>query len=124
MTAFPAPDGASSFVCCARLGISGTSFEETRMIRKTRSASQLQDEVSRRIQRLPDVLDEGVKIRVPRPRLQEPDATGCNWDISHFGNMAGHERDIAAIVAAMRKEFNLATGEKDLDSLFGNPSSE
>jgi hypothetical protein len=90
------------------------------MIRKTRSASQLQDEVSRRIHRLPDILDEGVKIRVPRPQSQEPDETGCNWDIRHFGNMAGHEREVAAIVAAMRKEFNLATGEKDLGSLFGD----
>jgi hypothetical protein len=91
------------------------------MIRKTRTASQLQDEVSRRIQRLPGLVEEGAKIRVPRPQLQEPDATGCNWDIKHFGNLAGYERDVAAIVAAVRKEFNLSTETKDLNSLFGEP---
>ncbi|HEY4352939.1 MAG TPA: hypothetical protein VGN31_17035 [Paraburkholderia sp.] len=90
------------------------------MIRKPRTASQLQDEVSRRIQRLPDIADEGVKIRVPRPQLQEPDATGCNWDMKHFGNLAGHERDVAAIVAAVRKEFNLSTETRDLNNLFGD----
>jgi hypothetical protein len=91
------------------------------MIRKTRTASQLQDEISRRIHRLPDIVDEGVKIRVPRPRMQKPDADGCNWDIQHFGNLAGYERDVAAIVAAARKEFNLSTEASDLDQLFGAP---
>ncbi|CAB3747698.1 hypothetical protein [Paraburkholderia solisilvae] len=90
------------------------------MIRKTRTASQLQDEVSRRIQRLPDIVEEGVKIRVPRPQLQQPDASGCNWDMKHFGNLAGHERSVAAIVAAVRKEFSLSTDTKDLNSLFGD----
>jgi hypothetical protein len=94
------------------------------MIRKTRTASQLQDEVSRRIQRLPDIVEEGVKIRVPRPQLQPPDASGCNWDMKHFGNLAGHERSVAAIVAAVRKEFNLSTDTKDLGSLFGDATPE
>jgi hypothetical protein len=48
------------------------------MIRKTLNASQLQQEVSRRIHRLQKFVDDGVKIRVPRPQLQEPDKTGCN----------------------------------------------
>jgi hypothetical protein len=91
------------------------------MIRKTRTASQLQDEVSRRIHRLPEIVEEGIKIRVPRPQLQPPDATGCNWDMKHFGNLAGHERDVAAIVAAARRDFNLSTEEKNPDSLFGDP---
>jgi hypothetical protein len=108
---------------CARLSVRDVSLEETHVIRKTRTASQLQDEVSRRIHRLPEIVDEGIKIRVPRPQLQEPDATGCNWDIKHFGNMAGHERDIAAIIAAVRKEFNLSTEAKDLADLFDDPSA-
>jgi hypothetical protein len=52
------------------------------MIRKSRTASQLQDEVSRRIHRLPDIVEEGVKIRVPRPQLQEPDAKRKTWAVS------------------------------------------
>ncbi|CAB3756200.1 hypothetical protein [Paraburkholderia humisilvae] len=94
------------------------------MSRKTRTASQLQDEVSRRLHRLQDIVDEGVKIRVPRPQLQEPDASGCNWDTKHFGNMAGHERAVAEVVAMVRKEFNLSTEAKHLNSLFGEPSPE
>jgi hypothetical protein len=94
------------------------------LIRKARTASQLQDEVTRRIHRLPDIVEEGVKIRVPRPQLQEPDATGCNWDMKHFGNLAGYERDVAAIVAAVRKEFNLSAQTRDPSSPFDNDPHE
>jgi hypothetical protein len=48
------------------------------MIRKTLNASQLQQEVNRRLHRLPEIVEDGVKIRVPRPQLQEADKTGCN----------------------------------------------
>jgi hypothetical protein len=36
------------------------------MIRKTLNASQLQQEVNRRIHRLQEIVEDGVKIRVPR----------------------------------------------------------
>ena len=87
------------------------------MIRKTLNASQLQQEVNRRIHRLHEVVEDGVKIRVPRPQLQEPDKTGCNWTMKHFGNAAGFERDIEAVLNAVRAEYNLSTEAKDT----GNP---
>jgi hypothetical protein len=87
------------------------------MIRKTLNASRLQEEVSRRLQKLPEVNDEGVRIAVPRPKLQEPDKKGCNWTMKHFGNAAGLERSIATVLEAVQAEYNLAdeaTGkEKD-----------
>ncbi|MDR3100631.1 MAG: hypothetical protein LBV73_26655, partial [Paraburkholderia sp.] len=61
------------------------------MLRKTLNASRLQDEVKRRIHRLQEVVDDGVKIGVPRPQLQAPDRTGCNWTMRNFGNAAGFE---------------------------------
>jgi hypothetical protein len=94
------------------------------MIRKTRTAAQLQDEVSRRLQRLPEIVEEGMRIQVPRPQLQEPDASGCNWTMKHFGNTAGHDRAVADVLAAVRKEFNLSTQTKRLDSLFGDAPVE
>jgi hypothetical protein len=90
------------------------------MIRKTLNASQLQQEVHRRLHRLHEIVEDGVKIRVPRPQLQEPDATGCNWDMKHFGNGAGFERDIAAVLKAVRAEYNLSTETKDT----GNPFAD
>jgi hypothetical protein len=47
------------------------------MTRKTLNGSQLQQEVNRRIHRLQEIVEDGVKIRVPRPQLQEPDATAA-----------------------------------------------
>lgn len=87
------------------------------MIRKTLNASRLQQEVDRRIHRLQEIIDDGVKIRVPRPQVQEPDKTGCNWNMTHFGNAAGFERDIEGVLKAVRAEYNLNTEVKDT----GNP---
>ncbi|MCC8392548.1 hypothetical protein LJ656_08105 [Paraburkholderia sp. MMS20-SJTR3] len=82
------------------------------MIRKTLNASQLQQEVNRRIHRLQEIVEDGVKIRVPRPQLQEPDKTGCNWNMTNFGNAIGFERDIDAVLKAVRSEYNLSTEVK------------
>ncbi|MPW15556.1 hypothetical protein GCT13_01180 [Paraburkholderia sp. CNPSo 3157] len=91
------------------------------MLRKTRTASQLQDEVSRRIHRAPEVVEDGVKIRVPRPQSQEPDASGCNWTMKHFGNAIGFERIVDDALKSVQKEYNLSEEAKDLSSLFGDP---
>ncbi|MGF6470734.1 hypothetical protein [Paraburkholderia sp. BR13444] len=90
------------------------------MIRKTLNASQLQQEVNRRIHRLPEIVDDGVKIRVPRPQLQEADKTGCNWNMTHFGNAIGFERDIEGVLKAMRAEYNLSTEVEDTGNPFGD----
>jgi hypothetical protein len=91
------------------------------MIRKTLRASQLQDEVSRRIHRTHEIAEDGAKIRVPRPQKQEPDATGCNWTMKHFGNAIGYERIVEEVLRAVRTEYNLADTDdaKDIHSLFG-----
>ncbi|KAA1011377.1 hypothetical protein FVF58_15690 [Paraburkholderia panacisoli] len=90
------------------------------MIRKTLNASQLQQEVNRRIHRLQEIVEDGVKIRVPRPQLQEPDKTGCNWNMTHFGNAVGFERDIEGVLKAVRAEYNLNTDLKDTGNPFGD----
>ena len=90
------------------------------MIRKTLNASQLQQEVDRRIHRLQEIVEDGVKIRVPRPQLQEADKTGCNWTMSHFGNAVGFERDIEGVLKVVRAEYNLSTETKAAVDPFGS----
>jgi hypothetical protein len=90
------------------------------MIRKTLNASQLQQEVNRRIHRLQEIVEDGVKIRVPRPQVQEADKTGCNWNMTHFGNAVGFERDIEGVLKAVRAEYNLNTEVKDTGNPFGD----
>lgn len=80
------------------------------MIRKTLNASRLQDEVSRRLHRIHEIVEDGVKISVPRPQKQEPDASGCNWTMKHFGNAVGYERVVAQVLNAVRSEYNLSAG--------------
>lgn len=95
------------------------------MIRKLLNASRLQTEVSRRIHRIHEIVEDGVKISVPRPRKTEPDASGCNWTMKHFGGAIGYERDIETVLNAVRAEYNLSdVEEKDGSSLFpGLPDS-
>jgi hypothetical protein len=96
-------------------------LKESVVVRKTLNASRLQEEVSRRIHRIHEIVEDGVKIRVPRPQKQEPDATGCNWTMKHFGNVIGYERVVNEVLRAVRAECNLADGDdaKDIGSLFG-----
>ncbi len=77
------------------------------MLRKMLNASRLQEEMKRRIQRLQEVVDDGVKIVVPRPQRQAPDASGCNWTMKHFGNAAGFEHSVAGVLETMRAQYNL-----------------
>jgi hypothetical protein len=92
------------------------------MIRKTANASRLQEEVSRRLHRLHEVVEDGVKFSVPRPQLQAPDKSGCNWTMKHFGNAAGFERSIAAVLEAVRAEYNLASEAKHAGNPFERPA--
>ena len=91
------------------------------MIRKTLNASRLQDEVNRRLHRIHEIVEDGVKIRVPRPQKQEPDKTGCNWTMKHFGNAVGYERFIEEVLTAVQADYNLSDADesKDIRSLFG-----
>lgn len=91
------------------------------MIRKTLNASRLQDEVSRRLHRIHEIVEDGVKIRVPRPQKQEPDKSGCNWTMQHFGNAVGYQRFVDEVLFAVRAEYNLGDADegKDIRSLFG-----
>jgi len=90
------------------------------VVRKTLNASQLQEEVSRRIHRIHEIIEDGVKIRVPRPQKQATDATGCNWTMKHFGNAIGYERVVDEVLRAVRAEYNLSDADdaKDIHSLF------
>ena len=91
------------------------------MIRKTLNASRLQSEVSRRLHRIHEIVEDGVKIAVPRPQKQEPDASGCNWTMKHFGNAKGFERFVDEVLTAVRAEYNLSDADdaKDIRGLFG-----
>lgn len=89
--------------------------EELDMTRKMRIASQLQEEVSRRIHRAHEIVEDGVKIRVPRPQKQQPDTTGCNWTMKHFGNAVGYERFVDEVLTAVRAEYNLSDADEGKD---------
>ena len=45
--------------------------------------------------------------------------------MKHFGGAIGYERDIAAVLAAVRAEYNLSADDpKDVANPFGNPDGD
>jgi hypothetical protein len=91
------------------------------MKRRTLNASRLQAEVGRRLHKLQEVIDDGVKFVVPRPQLQSADRTGCNWTMKHFGNAAGFESTIADVLAQVQAEYNLAADDEVVEDTAGDP---
>ena len=91
------------------------------MLRKTLNASRLQEEVSRRLHKLQEVIDDGVKFTVPRPQPQPADRTGCNWTMKHFGNAAGFESSIANVLAKVQAEYNLPADDDEAAASAGDP---
>lgn len=87
------------------------------MSRKILSASRLRDELSRRIQRIEEIVDDGVTVEVPRPQWQAPDARGCNWRLGRVRNAAGYEKAIARVVEQAQAEFNLPEPGADAPTL-------
>lgn len=77
------------------------------MAKRERNRRALQDEVSRRIHKIEDIAEDGTRIRVPEPEPHPRDARGRNWDMKAFGNAAGYERAIRAVVDKVRDEFDL-----------------
>ncbi|AOY96178.1 hypothetical protein BKK79_31640 [Cupriavidus sp. USMAA2-4] len=77
------------------------------MAKRERSARVLQEEASRRIQKVDEIADEGARIRVPLPQAHPRDARGRNWDIKGIGKGSGHERAVREVVDRLRDEFDL-----------------
>ncbi|AQV94897.1 MULTISPECIES: hypothetical protein [Cupriavidus] len=77
------------------------------MPKRERGRRALQDEVSRRIQQIYEIGEDGAKIRVPAPVPHPRDARGRNWDMTGFGNVYGYEASVRAAVDKVRDEFDL-----------------
>ncbi|MGY8524222.1 hypothetical protein [Paracidovorax citrulli] len=78
------------------------------MPKQERTQRALQDEVSRRIQRLDEIVEDGVRVKVPQPQAHARDARGRNWDMQGFSHVRGYERAIRAVVDKVRDEYDLA----------------
>ncbi|MBY4898861.1 hypothetical protein [Cupriavidus sp. AU9028] len=78
------------------------------MPKRERTGRALQDEVSRRIQRLDEIVEDGVRVRVPQPQPHPRDVRGRNWDMQGFSHVRGYERAIRAVVDKVRDEYDLA----------------
>ena len=71
------------------------------------TAEEIRDEVSRLIHEDPDVIADGIVIKVPLPLPHETDAEGRTWDIRFLDEAGGHEACVREIVADLRLELQL-----------------
>ncbi|TWG80392.1 hypothetical protein L602_000500000380 [Cupriavidus gilardii J11] len=77
------------------------------MAKREGTRRALQDELSRRIQRIDEIVEDGVRVRVPPPQPHPRDARGRNWDVKGFTHVKGYERQIRAVVDKVRDEYDL-----------------
>ena len=77
------------------------------MAKLERSRRVIKEEVSRRIQNIDEIADDGARVRVPDPVPHDRDTLGRNWDMARFGNARGYEASIRAVVDEVRDEFDL-----------------
>jgi hypothetical protein len=77
------------------------------MAKRERGRHALQDEVSRRIQQIYEIGEDGAKILVPAPVPHARDARGRNWNMTGFGHASGYEASIRAVLDKVRDEFDL-----------------
>ena len=77
------------------------------MSKRERSRRVIKEEVSRRIQEIDKIVNDGARVQVPDPTPHERDARGRNWDMLRFGNARGYEAAIRAVVDDVRDEFDL-----------------
>lgn len=77
------------------------------MSKRERSRRVIKEEVSRRIQNIDEIADDGARVRVPDPEPHARDVRGRNWDMARFGNARGYEAAIRAVVDDVRDEFDL-----------------
>ena len=78
------------------------------MAKRERGRRALQDEVSRRVQQIDEIGEDGAKVRVPMPEPHPRDARGRNWDMKGIGRATGYEAGIRAVVDKVRDEFDLS----------------
>ena len=80
------------------------------MTRVLMTASEIQDELQRRINEIPEVIEDGKTVKVLGiQELAEVDNNGCNWSCVHFSNPQGYESDILRIVAEVQAVANIRT---------------
>ncbi|CAG2156279.1 hypothetical protein D3C81_980200 [compost metagenome] len=77
------------------------------MAKRERSRRVIMEEVSRRVQQIDEIADEGRHIQVPDPQPHPRDGRGRNWDMARFGNARGFEAAIRNVVDDVRDEFDL-----------------
>jgi hypothetical protein len=81
------------------------------MTRELHSAEQIRAEVHRLINRAPEVRADGESVGVPMPTpLREPDATGCNWDMTFAWNAKVYVSAVRHAVANVKERWNLTPG--------------
>ncbi|BDB24832.1 hypothetical protein Tamer19_70290 [Cupriavidus sp. TA19] len=88
------------------------------MAKRERGRRALQDEVSRRIQHIYEIGEDGATIHVPAPVPHARDTRGRNWDMNGFGNATGYEASIRTVVDEVRDEFDL---NESLENRAPNP---
>ncbi len=71
------------------------------------TAQEIQFKLQEQIEKISEVLEDGVTLQAPLPYWHADDASGCNWNISVVANSVAYVQQIVGIVSAMRSVYQL-----------------
>ncbi|WP_019142785.1 hypothetical protein [Noviherbaspirillum massiliense] len=77
------------------------------MYRKILSAEEIRQHVQQLVNAIPEVVQDNAVVNVPLPQWQEPDESGCNWNMKSFTGVRDYDRDIRALLEQARESYNL-----------------
>ena len=71
------------------------------------SAQNIQEELQRRVNKIPEIIEDNSIVKVGMPHKHEVDLDGCNWSVSILSNGSSYMHEFGQILSQFRLEVDL-----------------
>lgn len=80
------------------------------MSRHAKTAAELKRLIQIRMDALEEVQDDGEQVFACDVDWQEPDESGCNWNMNGYRGLANYATVVRSVVNSLRREYRLSEG--------------
>jgi hypothetical protein len=74
---------------------------------KIASPEEIRRHVQQLVDTIPELIEDNAMVNVPLPQRQEPDESGCNWDMKSFAGARDYDHNIRTLLEQARQSYNL-----------------
>ena len=83
------------------------------MSRVTKTAAELKHLIQMRMNVLDEIEHDDEQVFARDIDWQEPDESGCNWDMIGYRGPAGYAAAVRSLVNTLRREYRLSASGRD-----------